>query len=288
MEIRGLIPATLTPFTKDNQVDLAALASHVQRVASASGLFGIAVNGHAGEVLALSSEERESVVRAARAALPRQLKLIAGIESHSIDGLVREGVRAKQAGADMLLVIPPFDIRIFRHLAHDAAASFSVFERLEREDAVLPRRGRIAHDLVDELVGVVRRLLERDLDALQRVLEDAKRELDHGGADGAAHDDHGGGRLRYLGDLAAFDGVAEQDSPDRGAEHERGREAGKPVASERGVVGGAEEIPGDGERGQWHQAQFEAVEQQSAERGGDEHESRDAQFLGFQDGRHIK
>jgi 4-hydroxy-tetrahydrodipicolinate synthase len=33
----------------------------------------------------------------------------------------------------MLLVIPPFDIRIFRHLAHDAAASFSVFERLERE-----------------------------------------------------------------------------------------------------------------------------------------------------------
>ena len=133
MEIRGLIPATLTPFTKDNQVDLAALASHVQRVASASGLFGIAVNGHAGEVLALSSEERESVVRAARAALPRQLKLIAGIESHSIDGLVREGVRAKQAGADMLLVIPPFDIRIFRHLAHDAEASFSVFERLERE-----------------------------------------------------------------------------------------------------------------------------------------------------------
>lgn len=133
MEIRGLIPATLTPFTKDNQVDLAALASHVRRVASASGLFGIAVNGHAGEVLALSSEERESVVRAARAALPRQLKLIAGIESHSIDGLVREGLRARQAGADMLLVIPPFDIRVFRHLAHDVQASLSVFERLERE-----------------------------------------------------------------------------------------------------------------------------------------------------------
>ena len=133
MEIRGLIPATLTPFTGDNRVDLPAFADHVQRVAAASGLYGIAVNGHAGEVLALSSEERETVVRTARAALPRHLKLIAGIESHSIDGLVREGQRAKQAGAELLLVIPPFDIRVFRHLAHDAQASFSVFERLERE-----------------------------------------------------------------------------------------------------------------------------------------------------------
>jgi 4-hydroxy-tetrahydrodipicolinate synthase len=133
MEIRGLIPATLTPFTRDNRVDLPALVAHLQQVASASGLFGIAVNGHAGEVLALSSEERETIVRAAREALPRHLKLIAGVESHSIDGLVHEGLRAKDAGADMLLVIPPFDIRVFRHLAHDAQASFSVFERLERE-----------------------------------------------------------------------------------------------------------------------------------------------------------
>ena len=133
MEIRGLIPATLTPFTRDNLVDLPALVAHLQRVASASGLFGVAVNGHAGEVLTLSSEEREIIVSTARGALPRHLKLIAGIESHSIDGLVREGLRAQRAGADMLLVIPPFDIRVFRHLAHDAEASFSVFERLERE-----------------------------------------------------------------------------------------------------------------------------------------------------------
>ena len=133
MEIRGLIPATLTPFTGDNQVDLPALVTHVQRVAAASGLFGIAVNGHAGEVLALSSGERAAVVRTAREALSPHLKLIAGVESHSIDGLVREGLRARQAGAELLLVIPPFDIRVFRHLAHDTQASFSVFERLERE-----------------------------------------------------------------------------------------------------------------------------------------------------------
>lgn len=133
MEVRGLIPATLTPFTPDNRVDFPALADHVSRVAAATGLFGIAVNGHAGEVLALTSDERQAVVSAARHVLPEHLKLIAGIESHSIDDLVREGLRAKEAGADMLLVLPPFDIRVYRHLSHDADTVFSVFQRLDRE-----------------------------------------------------------------------------------------------------------------------------------------------------------
>jgi 4-hydroxy-tetrahydrodipicolinate synthase len=133
MDIRGLIPATLTPFTADNHVDLRALAEHVRRVASATGLFGITVNGHAGEVLTLSAEERQDVIAAARAAAPRALKLIAGIEGHAIDGLVREGLRAKDAGADMLLVVPPFDVRVWRHLSHDPDSVFAVFQRLDRE-----------------------------------------------------------------------------------------------------------------------------------------------------------
>jgi 4-hydroxy-tetrahydrodipicolinate synthase len=133
MNIRGLIPATLTPFDADGRVDRPALISHVKQICEATGLFGIAVNGHAGEVLALDSDERQQAVAAAREAMPKSLKLIAGIESHSIDGLVREGLRAREAGAEMLLVIPPFDIRVYRHLSHDAQAAFSVFERLDRE-----------------------------------------------------------------------------------------------------------------------------------------------------------
>ena len=130
--IRGLIPATLTPFTPTGAVDHFALAEHIRHVASATGLYGIAVNGHAGEVLTLTPLERKEVIVTAKAALPPALKLIAGIEAHGLDHLVHEGLAAKAAGADMLLVIPPFDIRVYRHLARDPETVFNVFQTLEQ------------------------------------------------------------------------------------------------------------------------------------------------------------
>ena len=137
MEIRGLIPATVTPFNVDGSVDHKSLAAHVARVASATGLYGICVNGHAGEVLALTSEERRDVVATARKVIPANLKLIAGIASHSLEDLVRQGLNAKQAGAEMLLVFPLFDVRPYRHLARNSDVVFSVFQRLD-QDVGLP------------------------------------------------------------------------------------------------------------------------------------------------------
>jgi len=133
MDIRGLIPATVTPFNADSSIDYKTLSEHVARVGTASGLYGVCVNGHAGEVLALTSEERKNTVAAARKALPKHLKVIAGIASHSLADLVQQGLNAKQAGADMLLVFPLFDVRPYRHLARNADAVFSVFQRLDQE-----------------------------------------------------------------------------------------------------------------------------------------------------------
>jgi 4-hydroxy-tetrahydrodipicolinate synthase len=133
MKISGLIPASITPFDGSGAVDHESLCDHIRRISSATGLFGVAVNGHAGEILALSSEERRDIIATSKKALPKALKLIAGIESSSIDGLVREGLSAKSAGAEMLLVIPPFDARVYRHLASNAEVVVSVFRRLDRE-----------------------------------------------------------------------------------------------------------------------------------------------------------
>lgn len=136
MSIQGLIPATLTPFRADGAIDHDALATHIATVASASRLYGIAVNGHAGEILALDEDERQAVIATARKALPKGLKLIAGIESHSAEGLVRQGLKAREAGADMLLVIPPFDVRVYRHLSHNKDAVLHVFRELDRRVAL--------------------------------------------------------------------------------------------------------------------------------------------------------
>ena len=132
-EIRGLISAVVTPFKADGSIDYKSFEHHVARVASAKGLYGIAVSGHAGEVLTLTSEERIGIVAAAKKVMPKGVKLVAGIASGSMAGLVHEGQIAKQAGAEMLLVLPLFDVRPYRHLCHQPEAVYGVFERMDRE-----------------------------------------------------------------------------------------------------------------------------------------------------------
>ena len=132
-EIRGLISAVVTPFKADGSIDYKSFEQHVARVASAKGIYGIAVSGHAGEVLTLTSEERIGIVAAAKKVLPRGVKLVAGIASGSMAGLVHEGRIAKQAGAEMLLVLPLSDVRPYRHLCHQPEAVYGVFERMDRE-----------------------------------------------------------------------------------------------------------------------------------------------------------
>lgn len=133
MNIKGLIPATVTPFREDGSIDYKDLERHLVTVASAEGVFGIAVNGHAGEILALHSEERAKIVSVARKTLPSRIKVIAGIEAHDPEMLVRDGVAARDAGAEGLLVLPPFDIRPYRRLSQDPDSVFAVFSKLDRE-----------------------------------------------------------------------------------------------------------------------------------------------------------
>lgn len=133
MGIQGLIPATLTPFEARGGVDYAELERHLMQVSGASGLYGIAVNGHAGEILALSSDERKSIIACARKVIPPGLKLVAGIEGHHFDDLIQQGLNAKEAGADMLLVLPPFDVRPYRMLAGHPESVKAIFQRLNDE-----------------------------------------------------------------------------------------------------------------------------------------------------------
>lgn len=133
MNLRGLTPATVTPFTESGEVDLAALEKHVARVAQTEGVVGVAVNGHAGEITALTREERREVVRVARGAVPAGKSLIAGIDGHSPQVLEAAAADAAEAGATGFLVLPPFDTRPLRHLATDVDAVVGMFAHLDRK-----------------------------------------------------------------------------------------------------------------------------------------------------------
>lgn len=130
LQPRGLYPATVTPFDEELRVDYAGLEKHLAETFAAPGVQGVVVNGHIGEVLALTSDEREQIVRHARELRPEGQLLFAGVEARTAEELVREGTRAREAGADGLLVLPPIDVRPYRRLSKNPASVLHFFQPL--------------------------------------------------------------------------------------------------------------------------------------------------------------
>jgi 4-hydroxy-tetrahydrodipicolinate synthase len=128
--ISGLYPATVTPFAEDLSIDVPALDHHLRTVAAADGVTGLVVNGHLGEILTLSLDERATVVAAARRAVRDGQLVVAGIEGRTPADAVRDGLAAKAAGADALLVLPPIDVRPFRRLAANPEVVVPFFAEL--------------------------------------------------------------------------------------------------------------------------------------------------------------
>jgi 4-hydroxy-tetrahydrodipicolinate synthase len=60
----SIIPAAMTPFTADLELDPDALRSHVRDLAI-DGVTGLLVCGHAGQITALTPDERRAVIRTA-------------------------------------------------------------------------------------------------------------------------------------------------------------------------------------------------------------------------------
>ena len=63
MRFPGIIPAVTTPFTADDEVDVAALRANVRALLDA-GVHGIVGTGTMGEAGSLSTRERRDVVAA--------------------------------------------------------------------------------------------------------------------------------------------------------------------------------------------------------------------------------
>lgn len=131
--MKGLYPATVTPFTDDLQIDWPGLSRHIETTLSSENVNGVVVNSGLGEILQLEDDEKMEAIRLAlRLRAPGQI-VVAGIESHNPSHLVADGLRARDAGADALLVFPPFDKRAYRRLASDVESVEAVFSRLDRE-----------------------------------------------------------------------------------------------------------------------------------------------------------
>ena len=123
--LRGIITATPTPFAEDGRVDGDVMRSHIEFLIE-RGAAGLAPLGGTGEYPALSSQEREQVVKWSVEAAKGRIPVIAGVLSPGFADAVQAGLAARAAGADALMVVTPFYA-----LGSDAGIR-SYFERYRR------------------------------------------------------------------------------------------------------------------------------------------------------------
>lgn len=130
MRLSGLIPASITPFKPDYSIDEESFKRHLNYLASVEGVSGVCVNGHLGEVISLSREERRRVVEVAAEVLKGRVYVVAGLEAYSTTQAVKLAEDAKDAGADLLLVFPPFDNVFRRGFVATSEAPLQYFKAL--------------------------------------------------------------------------------------------------------------------------------------------------------------
>ena len=108
IKIKGLYPAAICPFTKSNEVDIEGFKSNLKVLIDA-GCAGVCVNGSTGEAVNLSREERKEVIKAAKEIAPDGFLIIAGTGAPTTKDAVQQTADAKEAGADIALVLTPFN-----------------------------------------------------------------------------------------------------------------------------------------------------------------------------------
>jgi 4-hydroxy-tetrahydrodipicolinate synthase len=139
-EIRDIVPAILTPFHEDLSIDEDELQRLADRLAGVDGVGAIFCTGHAGEVAALSREERRRVVGLVAQAVSGRHPVIAGVYTDSVTEAVELARDARAAGADAVTLFPPpifadgatlgseMPYRLFEAVARGAETPIIVFQ----------------------------------------------------------------------------------------------------------------------------------------------------------------
>lgn len=110
--VRGLIVPTITPYTPDGRVDLAA-ADHLARFYAQHGTPALFPGGTTGEFALLSLDEREALLETVANAVrvsgdPARTEIIAHTGAATLDDVLRLSRHAQAQGVKAVAVVTPF------------------------------------------------------------------------------------------------------------------------------------------------------------------------------------
>ena len=156
----GVSPALVTPFTKDEEVDEAALRNLVRFVLP--DVDGVVPCGTTGEFIYLTPEEQRRVIEIVIDEVGGRVPVIAGTGAASTREAIKLALAAQEAGAAACLVVTPFflhpsDKGIYQHfyeLAKAVDLPIILYNIPQVVDAYLPRE--VVEDLADlpNIVGL--------------------------------------------------------------------------------------------------------------------------------------
>src|SRR5215208_1742589 len=105
IDVRGIIPAIVTPMTRDGALDLHALRHYAHWLAE-QGPVALAVNVDTGEGPHLTADEKRQTLETVADAVAGKCKVVAGIAGPSTAQGVANARAAQAAGAEALLIFP--------------------------------------------------------------------------------------------------------------------------------------------------------------------------------------
>ncbi|MCL2896563.1 4-hydroxy-tetrahydrodipicolinate synthase [Brenneria tiliae] len=107
MQLTGILPALVTPFTAKGAVDYDTLAAILEYQLKA-GVNGFVPLGSTGEYYALTNEERRQILRTVRSVVNGRGTLIAGANGSCTREVIEQVKQAVDEGYSNLLIAPPY------------------------------------------------------------------------------------------------------------------------------------------------------------------------------------
>ena len=107
MELRGILPALVTPFDPAGETDFKVLERLVEYQLS-KGVHGFVPMGSTGEYYAMSDQERIDVLKCVKETVGKRGQLIAGTNAGSTRDVIRHTEAARKLGYHAVLLPPPY------------------------------------------------------------------------------------------------------------------------------------------------------------------------------------
>jgi len=103
---RGVMPAITTKFTDDDELDLKMFQLNLE-VQLEAGVHGIVLGGTLGEASTLKNEEKRVLTKTTVKLVNGKVPVLINIAEQSTKGAIEAAKRAKEDGADGLMLLPP-------------------------------------------------------------------------------------------------------------------------------------------------------------------------------------